>query len=223
MKNTNILLSMFPILIYISLFPTIISYLTQFNSTELESFNKFLNRCELINLEVKKYEKRMKNIKFNLKLKTKFRHIKEDNKKLLSRLSVFKKTVNKTEFDKNQIFNEMDILQEDLSILAKKIMKFNYKYKSYEQFKSTVLEYIKIFFICFFSVVAILVVILIILGIYMYRKGKKYKPLVEEITLKQEIKSLPNNNIDNFNKSDKSENRNLKPTKGENTEKNIKI
>ena len=80
----------------------------------------------------------MKNIKFNVKLKNKYHHIKEDNKKLSSRLSLFKKIVNTTEFEKNQIFEEMSIIQKNLFILTKKIMQFNYKYKSHVKFKSIV-------------------------------------------------------------------------------------
>ena len=85
------------------------------------------------------------------------------------------------------------------------------------EFKSKIYGYIKIFFVCFFSVIVILLIILIIVAIIIHRKGPKYYTLHEEISVKQDdIKKIPNIKIVNSNLSDKSEERNFKSNNNNN-------
>ena len=219
MKIRIYIINEFFILIFISFFQKVYSNINQFNTTELEYHKKLLNHCEEINKDIKKYEKRMEKIKFNLKLKGKYRQIKKLNKELLKNVKIIKKRINETEFDKIQISQEINIISNDYFLLKKKFNRFDTKYKSYEKFKSNIIGYIKLFFICFFSVVLILLVILIIVGIYMYKKRPKYHTLHEEVTIKPEIKIITNRNVDFFDKSEKSEKRNFNPGQFENSKK----
>jgi biopolymer transport protein ExbB/TolQ len=205
MQKRNKIINVFLILVYTSLFQSVFSYLTQFNATELVTYNKFLNRTEQLNIKIKKYEKAMKNIKFNFKLKNRFRHIKKENSELFKKIKQIKKEVNGTEFDKNKIAKDLILLTNNYNQLIRKFLKFDFKYKSYEKFKSEIYDYIKIFFICFFSVVLILLIILVVVAVIMYRKRPKYSTLHEEVSIKQEIKSVPINNI----VDEKSEERNI--------------
>ena len=216
MQKRNKIINVFLILIYTSLFQSVFSYLTQFNSTELFTYNKFLNRTEELNIKIKKYEKAMKNIKFNFKLKNRFRHIKKENSELFKKIKQIKKEVNGTEFDKNKIVKDLILLTNNYNKLIRKFLKFDFQYNSYEKFKSEIYDYIKIFFICFFSVVLILLIILVVVAIIMYRKRPRYFTLHEEVSIKQEIKNVPMNNIASFNKDEKSEERNI--NRGNNSE-----
>ena len=216
MQKRNKIINVFLILIYTSLFQSVFSYLTQFNATELFTYNKFLNRTEELNIKIKKYEKAMKNIKFNFKLKNRFRHIKKENSELFKKIKQIKKEVNGTEFDKNKIVKDLILLTNNYNKLIRKFLKFDFQYNSYEKFKSEIYDYIKIFFICFFSVVLILLIILVVVAIIMYRKRPRYFTLHEEVSIKQEIKNVPMNNIASFNKDEKSEERNI--NRGNNSE-----
>ena len=216
MQKRNKIINVFLILIYTSLFQSVFSYLTQFNSTELFIYNKFLNRTEELNIKIKKFEKAMKNIKFNFKLKNRFRHIKKENSELFKKIKQIKKEVNGTEFDKNKIVKDLILLTNNYNKLIRKFLKFDFQYNSYEKFKSEIYDYIKIFFICFFSVVLILLIILVVVAIIMYRKRPRYFTLHEEVSIKQEIKNVPMNNIASFNKDEKSEERNI--NRGNNSE-----
>ena len=69
MQKRNQIVNVFLLIIYISLFPLIFSHITQLNSTELQIFYQFINKSEELNLKVKRYGKKMRNIKYNLKLK----------------------------------------------------------------------------------------------------------------------------------------------------------
>jgi len=226
MQKRNKIINVFLFIMYISLFQSVFPYITQFNKTELLTYNKLLNISAGLNIKIKKYQKKMNDIKFNLKLKSRFRHIKKENSELLKKVKHIKKEVNATEFDKNKISKDLIILSNNYSLLIKKLLKFDFKYKSYEKFKAEIYEYIKIFFICFFSVVFILLVILIVVAVIMYRKRPKYVTLHEEVSIKQEIKGVPNNNIVSFNKDEKSEERNINrdsnPELPENNKKDIK-
>ena len=217
MKKRNKIINVFSILLFISLIQNILSDITQFNSTELEAYINFINKYDTINKDIKKYEKKMKKIRINFKLRNKYRDLKRLNEQIENKILNLQKKINETEFNKNTVSKDINKLLNEVNLLSKKYSRFEYKYKSYDEFKSKIYGYIKIFFVCFFSVVAILLIILIIVAIIMHRKGPKYYTLHEEISVKQDdIKKIPNIKIVNSNLSDKSEERNFKSNNNNN-------
>ena len=207
MKKRNNIINIFSIIIFISIFPFIISNITQFNSIELETYDKFINNYNKIDRDIKIYEIKMKKIRINFKLRSKFRKIKKLNAQLSSKIITIQKIVNSTDFNKKEVSKEINTLSNDLDILTNKFITFQNKYKSYQAFKANILAYIKIFFICFFSVIIIMLIALIIVGIIVYRKRDKYYTLHEEISVKQEIKNVHDIKNLSFGKNDKSEER----------------
>ena len=210
MQKRNQIVNVFLLIIYISLFPLIFSHITQLNSTELQIFYQFINKSEELNLKVKRYGKKMRNIKYNLKLKGKFRTIKKLNDDYYKNVIKIKKKLTEVEIDKNKLMDEMVLLTNNYNILMNKFVKFDSRYKNYENFKSKIYEYIKIFFICFFSVVIILLIILAYVGIYMYKKKRKYFTLHEEVSFKHENKMAAKNEMSGVDKDARSEERNIK-------------
>ena len=224
MKKRNNILNVFFLLIFINLFQGIFSDIVQFNSTELDTYNKLINSYDTINIEIKKYELKMEKIRLNFKLKSKYRDVKSKNEELEPKINKIKKKVNETLFNKNEINEEINLLSDEFDTLKEKFDKFVFKYKEYKKIIDKIVGYIKIFLYCFFTVLIILLIILIIVGIYVYRRYKrnKYRPLIEEISIQQNVnrlKKLPNNDQE---KSDRSENKNIK-TEPDSSKKNEKI
>ena len=219
MKKNNKIRKIFLFIIYISIIPSIFSSITQFTEEELKEYNKLSNTADRLNNGITKYEMRMERIKFNFKLKIKFKHIKEKNIELFEKVEILKKEVNETEFDKNKIENEIVSLSKDYNLLFKRFIKFDYQYNSYEKFKSNIFGYIKIFFICFLTIVIILLIILLIVGIYVHRKAPKYYTLNEEVSIKQEIDKMRINKINNSNKEGESEERRISQNNMDKSEK----
>ena len=150
-----------------------------------------------------------------------------NNTQLGAKILAIQKIVNITDFNKKEVSKEINTLSNDLNILTNKFNTFHNKYKSYQAFKANIISYIKIFFICFFSIILIMLIALIIVGIIVYRKKDKYYTLHEEISIKQDIKKVHDIKNISFGKNDKSEERKFredKATNGQNqekTEKNI--
>ena len=213
MKKRNNILNAFLLIIFINIFPKIFSNATQFNSTELVTYNKLINDYDKINIEIKNYKIKMKKIRLNFKLKSKYRNVSSKNEELKLKIKKLKKKVNETGLNKNEINNEISLLSDEFDLLKEKFDKFVFNYNEYKNFLDKILGYIKIFFTCFFIVVIILLIILIIVGVYVYRRYQRnrYHSLVEEISVKQNLKKLSRTNLSNENdNSDRSENKNIK-------------
>lgn len=226
MKKRNNIINVLCLLIFINLFHQIVSDLTQFNSTELDIYNKLISDYDKINTLISQYKTKMQSIKLNLKLKSKYRNLKSRNEQLEQKISNIKKTVNGIIFNTNKIIEEINLLSNELDLLKEKFDDFVFSYNEYRNIIGEILGFIKIFFICFSSLVIVLLIILIIVGIYVYRRYRrnKYHTLIEEVSVKQERK-FPKINFaihDNNEKSDRSENK-IKEEHDESKKEKIEI
>ena len=217
MKKRNKILNTISLLIFLSIFQNIFSQSNQTNTpSSLEIFNKCLSKYEVIINRLKKLEIKMQDIKFNIKLKLIFRNLKELNETMSKRITGLQNKFEDKKRNINKLNEEINILNTDMNFLERKTLKFIEKYNSYDKFKSDILNYIKIFFICFFSVVFIMLIILVIVGIRQYKKRKKYYRLHEEVSLNQDRKSfnkitdIPDKKMVRFEQDEKSSGRDIK-------------
>ena len=216
MRKRNKILNLLFIIIFLSIITKSFSQLNKANLTEMEIFNKSIIKHELIKNHLKTMEIKMKSIQFNLKLKFMFKIIKELNKTIAMNATQLQKKFKDKRNDINKLSKEINSLYIGVNLLENKTIHFMKKYNYYDNIKSELLSYIKIFFICFFSVVFVLLIILIIVGIIQYKKRKKYMVLHEEVSLNIERKTIDKEavitdiKVAKFSQDEKSSGRDIK-------------
>ena len=216
MRKRNKILNLLFIIIFLSIITKSFSQLNKANLTEREIFNKSIIKYELIKNHLKTMEIKMKSIQFNLKLKFMFKNIKELNKTIAMNATQLQKKFKDKRNDINKLSKEINSLYIGVNLLENKTIHFMKKYNYYDNIKSELLSYIKIFFICFFSVVFVLLIILIIVGIIQYKKRKKYMVLHEEVSLNIERKTFDKEagitdiKVAKFSQDEKSSGRDIK-------------
>ena len=216
MRKRNKILNLLCIIIFLSNITKSFSQLNKANLTEMEIFNKSIIKYELIKNHLKTMEIKMKNIQFNLKLKLMFKSLKELNKTIGKNVTQLQKKFKDKRNDINKLNKEINSLDIGMNLLENKTIHFMKKYNYYDNIKSELISYIKIFFICFFSVVFVLLIILIIVGIIQYKKRKKYMVLHEEVSLNLERKTFDKEHVitdikvAKFSQDEKSSGRDMK-------------
>lgn len=216
MRKRNKILNLLFIIIFLSIITKSFSQLNKANLTEREIYNKSIIKYESIKNHIKTMEIKMKSIQFNLKLKFMFKNIKELNKTIAMNATQLQKKFKDKRNDINKLSKEINSLYIGVNLLENKTIHFMKKYNYYDNIKSELLNYIKIFFICFFSVVFVLLIILIIVGIIQYKKRKKYMVLHEEVSLNIERKTFDKEGaitdikVAKFSQDEKSSGRDIK-------------
>ena len=216
MRKRNKILNLLFIIIFLSIITKSFSQLNKANLTEREIYNKSIIKYESIKNHIKTMEIKMKSIQFNLKLKFMFKIIKELNKTIAMNATQLQKKFKDKRNDINKLSKEINSLYIGVNLLENKTIHFMKKYNYYDNIKSELLSYIKIFFICFFSVVFVLLIILIIVGIIQYKKRKKYMVLHEEVSLNIERKTFDKEGViadikvAKFSQDEKSSGRDIK-------------
>ena len=216
MRKRNKILNLLFIIIFLSIITKSFSQLNKANLTEREIYNKSIIKYESIKNHIKTMEIKMKSIQFNLKLKFMFKNIKELNKTIAMNATQLQKKFKDKRNDINKLSKEINSLYIEVNLLENKTIHFMKQYNYYDNIKSELLSYIKIFFICFFSVVFVLLIILIIVGIIQYKKRKKYMVLHEEVSLNIERKTFDKQGVitdikvAKFSQDEKSSGRDIK-------------
>ena len=216
MRKRNKILNLLFIIIFLSIITKSFSQLNKANLTEREIYNKSIIKYESIKNHIKTMEIKMKSIQFNLKLKFMFKNIKELNKTIAMNATQLQKKFKDKRNDINKLSKEINSLYIEVNLLENKTIHFMKQYNYYDNIKSELLSYIKIFFICFFSVVFVLLIILIIVGIIQYKKRKKYMVLHEEVSLNIERKTFDKEavithiKVAKFSQDEKSSGRDIK-------------
>ena len=216
MRKRNKILNLLFIIIFLSIITKSFSQLNKANLTEREIYNKSIIKYESIKNHIKTMEIKMKSIQFNLKLKFMFKNIKELNKTIAMNATQLQKKFKDKRNDINKLSKEINSLYIEVNLLENKTIHFMKQYNYYDNIKSELLSYIKIFFICFFSVVFVLLIILIIVGIIQYKKRKKYMVLHEEVSVNIERKTFDKEGVitdikvAKFSQDEKSSGRDIK-------------
>jgi len=178
MKSLN--LNFYLSIIIISLFFSSIKAQNITQSEVNQLFNNNLIKCNKTEILFKEFSEKMKNIKYNIFLKIKYKNLQKKHNKIEKKIGKIKELLNSNNYNKNEIL-------EDIKELNKSLTKFEYKcnkaihafYKG-EKVKIILNNLLKVFFITLFITIFLLLIVIVIISIFIIRRQKKYYALNEE-------------------------------------------
>ena len=178
MKSLN--LNFYLSIIIISLFFSSIKAQNITQSELNQLFNNILIKCNKTEILFQEFCQKMKNIKYNIILKIKYKNLKKKHNKIVKKIGKIKELLNSNNYNKNEIL-------EDIKELNKSLTKFEYKcnkaihafYKG-EKVKTILNNLLKVFFITLFITIFLLLIVIVIISIFIIRRQKKYYALDEE-------------------------------------------
>ena len=160
---------------------------------------------------------KMKDIKFNIIIKVKYRNLIEKKNILEKEINEMKEKMGKKNYDKNEIIQELNKLKNSIIKFDEKCDKFINVYNKNEELKNVFINMIKVFFITIFIVIIIALAIIGIVSFFVIKRQRRYYKLEEEIThidqLEEgkkynneliQIKNKRNNQIRNISEENKN-------------------
>ena len=185
-------------------------------SNSLFMFNKTEIRYQEISVK-------MKNIKYNIFLKLRYKNLKRKHNKINTMISNIKGKIDINKYDLKQI-NE-DIYQLDIKIenFGKKCEKAIEVYQKAEQTKKIFLNIIKVFFFTLIITIVVVMIIIGIVSIFIIRRQKKYHALEEEMSNSNIEINVGNNYNKTFDElKEKNENEDINSYKNKKSNKKKK-
>ena len=214
-------LNFYLLIIIISLFFSSIKAQNITQSEVNQLFNNNLIKCNKTEILFQEFSEKMKNIKYNIILKIKYKNLKKKHNKIVKKIGKIKELLNSNNYNKNEIL-------EDIKELNKSLTKFEYKcnkaihafYKG-EKVKTILNNLLKVFFITLFITIFLLLIVIVIISIFIIRRQKKYYALDEESSKVDIINEEGSNNtsesikINNKKANEDSSERKMKKKKKE--------
>ena len=193
MKSLN--LNFYLSIIIISLFFLSIKAQNITQSEVNQLFNNNLIKCNKTEMLFREFSEKMKNIKYNIILKIKYKNLQKKHNKIEKKIGKIKELLNSNNYNKNEIL-------EDIRELNKSLTKFEYKcnkaihafYKG-EKVKTILNNLLKVFFITLFITIFLLLIVIVIISIFIIKRQKNYYALDEESSKVDIIKEEGRNNI----------------------------
>ena len=203
-KKIKILLFNSPIILLI-----LISFLSQSvnaqdisnNMTEIDLFLKAMNDYNETKLCLEDITKKMKTITLNIGLKIRLRELKRLFKEIETKFLNIQKEINKDIYRKEKIINDIGALNIYMTKFKKKYNRANQVYFEFEELKSSIAQFLKLFFIILFICVIIVLCIIGISSFFLVKKQRKYYKLKEEVSFSSVQKQIifNSNNINDKN------------------------
>ena len=205
--------------------------LTNINTQEIKNDEElkrlFSNSLFILNkteIKYKEFSEKMKNIKYNIFLKLRYKNLNRKHNKINSMIANIKGKLDMNQYDLKQINEEMYKLDIEIGHFGKKCEKTIEVFYKAEQTKKLFMNIIKVFF---FTLIITIVVIMIIIGvvsIFIIRRQKKYVSFEEEISNSNIEINVENNYNGSFDEiKEKNEIKNIKSSKKKKSEKKKKF
>ena len=203
-KKIKIILFNLPILLIL------ISFLSQSvnaqdisnNMTEIDLFLKAMNDYNETKLCLEDITKKMKTITLNIGLKVRLRELKRLFKQIEEKFINIQEEINKDIYRKEKIINDIGTLNIYMKKFKKKYNRTNQVYYEFEELKSSIAQFLKLFFIILSICVIIVLCIIGISSFFVMKNQRKYYKLKEEVSFssiqKQIIFNSNNINEKNF-------------------------
>ena len=202
-KKIKIILFNLPILLIL------ISFLSQSvnaqdisnNMTEIDLFLKAMNDYNETKLCLEDITKKMKTITLNIGLKVRLRELKRLFKEIENKFINIKEEINKDIYRKDKIINDISTLNIYMKKFKKKYNRTNQVYYEFEELKSSISQFLKLFFIILFICVIIVLCIIGISSFFLVKNQRKYYKLKEEVSFSSIQKQIifNSNNINDKN------------------------
>ena len=172
----SILISIIIISIF---FPLIKSQ--QINEIELKQlFNSTLYCYNKTELHYKDISEKMKNIKFNIFLKIRYKKLVKEHNKMQKKIGKLEAKIKSNNYDNNEMIEDIKELNKSLTHYEHKCHKAIHVYIQSEKVKKVFKNMIKAFFITLLIVIIIVLIIIGIVSLFVIKRQRKYYILEEE-------------------------------------------
>lgn len=149
-------------------------------SEERQLLNDCLSHYNKTEKQFYELSAKMKDIKFNLVLKIKFKNLQKKNLKVVAKINKIKVKIDLNNYTKNEIMQDLKELNETISKFEVKCHKVNHIYYQNEKTKDIIVNMIKVFLKTLLIIIIIALIIIGIVSFYVIKKQRQYHRLVEE-------------------------------------------
>ena len=214
-RNNSYLMILLITINLLFLYPVIMQEIPP--SEEWHLFNYCLTVHNKTEEKLHDISEKMKDIKFNIILKIKYKNLIEKKNLFEKEINEMKEKMGKKNYDKNEIIQELNELKNSIIKYDEKCDKFFNVYNKNEDLKNVFMNMIKVFFITIFIVIIIVLAIIGIVSFFVIKRQRRYYKLEEEITHIDEleegkkynneltqIKNKRNNQIRNISEENKN-------------------
>lgn len=204
---------------YILILFLLIQYVTSQNiSSDTSEFALFNQSMVKYNDTKKKFDdmtNKMKNINYNILLKIRYKELERYYKTVETKFVEIQKALKETNYEKEKVKNNIKLLDSDIHTFEKKYKTTRRIYFEFERTKAYLLHFLKIFFICLFVAVIIIMAIVGIVSFFVVRNQRRYYKLQEEYSFNTDQKemnkdSINTNDINSKSKEEQTDSRNSK-------------
>ena len=200
-------------------------------------FSNALNMFNKTEIRYQEISAKMKNIKYNIFLKIRYKNLKRKYNKINTMISNIRGKLDINQYDLNEINEDMYKLDTEIESFGKKCEKAIVVYHKAEHTKRVFINIIKVFFITLIIIIVVVMIIIAVISVIIIKRQKKYHALEEEMSNSNIEINVGNNynksfdeiketnekeSIDNFNKKKniKKKKSGHQTQKSENTEIN---
>ena len=175
-------------IIFIS-FVVILCSLTEINAQKTgnnedikQLFSKALNIFNKTEIRYQEISEKMKNIKYNIFLKIRYKNLKRKYTKINIMIANIRGKIDINDYDSNVINEDLYNLDIEIQNFGKKCEKAIVVYNKAEHTKKVFINIIKVFFITLILIIVIVMIIIAVVSIIIIRRQRKYHALEEEIS-----------------------------------------
>ena len=186
------------------------------NASEFTLFNQSMVKYNDTKKQFDDITNKMKNINYNILLKIRYKELERYYKTVETKFVEIQKELKETNYEKEKVRNNIKLLDRDIHTFEKKYKATRSLYFEFERTKAYLLHFLKIFFICLFVAVIIIMAIVGIVSFFVVRNQRRYYKLQEEYSFNTDQKELDK---DSINTNDI----NPKPKEEQNESRNSKI
>ena len=186
------------------------------NASEFTLFNQSMVKYNDTKKQFDDITNKMKNINYNILLKIRYKELERYYKIVETKFVEIQKELKETNYEKEKVRNNIKLLDSDIHTFEKKYKATRSLYFEFERTKAYLLHFLKIFFICLFVAVIIIMAIVGIVSFFVVRNQRRYYKLQEEYSFNTDQKELDK---DSINTNDI----NPKPKEEQNESRNSKI
>ena len=137
---------------------------------------------------------KMKGVKNNIFLKTKYQNINKTYSKIEIQLTKLQKQLNSSDYNKYVVLEELKVLNLTLAKFDKKCIQVMNLYHRNQKTNKAFKNIIKLFFITLFIIIILVMIIIGVISFYAIKRQIKYYALEEEVTTIEDINKNKNDN-----------------------------
>lgn len=168
------------------------------DASEIELFNQSMAKYNNTKMHFDDITNKMKNISFNILLKIRYKEVERCYKTVINKFMEIQNELKEANYERENVKKNIKLLDSDINTFEKKYRATKSLYFEFERTKNYLIHFLKIFFICLFVSVLIIMAIVGIVSYFVVKNQRRYYKLQEEYSFNTDQKEL-NKNSTNAN------------------------